>query len=148
MELSKTRSPSHAVWYDHGTQHPHWRDLEDGVRWAVMLKPQNLQGVWGTEGCTSVDNPIFTPEHPARHMDPNRVQASQGKAEASPVGTDVTHQIQTSPARHRHHLQTQTSRYRHHTPDNRRSHQVQTPLTRYSQHSPDTAIQIQTSPTR
>ena len=154
MELSKTRSPSHTVWYDHGTQHPHWRDLEDGVRQAVMLKPQNLQGVRGTGGCTSLDNPIFTPEHPARHTDPNRVQALQGKAEASPVGTDVTHQMQTSPARHRRHLQTQTSptRYRYHPPDTEVitryiviTHQIQT--SRYRHHPPDTVIihQIQLS---
>ena len=115
---------------NHGTQQAHWRDLEDGVSRAVMLKLLKLQRVWGTGRGTCLHIPTFTPGHPARHWYPDQVRASQGRDitcghRHHPPDTDVTCQTQTSPldidvtSRHERHHQVQTSptRYRHHLPD-------------------------------
>ena len=151
------------MWCNHGTQQTHWRDLEDGVSRAVMLKLLNLQRVWGTGGCTCLHIPTFTPGHPARRWYPDRVRASQGRGitcghrhhlpdtdvttrhrrdhqtQMLPADTDVTfrhgrhHQVWTSPTRYRRPDTDVTTRYRHHPRD------TDVPIT-YRHHLPDTDI--------
>ena len=147
---------------NHGTQQAHWRDLEDGVSRAVMLKLLKLQRLWGTGRGTCLHIPTFTPGHPARHWYPDQVRASQGRDitcghRHHPPDTDVTCQTQTSPldidvtSRHERHHQIQRSptRYRHHLPDTDVTTRYRCHLqTRTSPPGTDITHQVQTSPAR